>query len=150
MKLPILLGALLLSASPAFADDFVYLECETKSVATTKDLKSNQIVKREETAETTHHKVDLANGRTASAKKPEWEEVKIVDGVAVLDEESTENGVNISMKASWQIVPPGRLTGDGVFTLVGNDVSSETWKIRGMCNSSDASVFEKALKESES
>tara|TARA_Y100000766_G_scaffold75236_1_gene63727 strand:- start:1171 stop:1614 length:444 start_codon:yes stop_codon:yes gene_type:complete len=147
MKLPILLGALLLSASPVVADDLVYLECETKSVNTTKDLKSNQIMKREETAEITHHKVDLANGRTASAKKPEWEEVKIVDGVAVLDEESTDNGVNISMKASWQIVPPGRLTGDGVFS---NDVSSETYKIRGMCKAIDESVFEKALKESES
>ena len=65
MKLPILLGALLLSASPVVADDLVYLECETKSVNTTKDLKLNQIMKREETAEITHHKVDLANGRTA-------------------------------------------------------------------------------------
>ena len=144
MKLPILLGALLLSASPAFADDFVYLECETKSVATTKDLKSNQIVKREETAETTHHKVDLANGRTASAKKPEWEEVKIVDGVAVLDEESTENGINISMKGFWQIVPPGRLIGDA---LVSNVSFSETFMVRGMCKASDASVFVKALNQ---
>ena len=147
MKLPTLLVALLLSASPAVADGFVYLECEVKSVATTKDLKSNQIAKREESTETTHHKVDLAKSRAATAKEPEWEEVKIVDGVAVLDEESTDNGVNISMKASWQIVPPGRLTGDGVFS---NDVSSETYKIRGMCKAIDESVFEKALKESES
>ena len=29
MKIPILLGALLLSASPALADDFVYLKCQT-------------------------------------------------------------------------------------------------------------------------
>ena len=144
MKLPILLGALLLSASPAFADDFVYLECETKSVDTTKDLKSNQITKREEATETTHHKVDLENSRTASAKKPEWEEVKIVDGVAVLDEEFTENGFNIKMKASWQIVPPGRITGDGSSS---NDAISETFKLRGMCNASDASVFVKALNQ---
>ena len=147
MKLPILLGALLLSAAPALADEFVYLECVSKDVIIKKDLKSNQITKREETTETTHHKVDLANSRTASAKKPEWEEVNIVDGAAVLDEELTENGDNISMKASWQIVPPGRLTGDGVFS---NDVSSETYKIRGMCKAIDESVFEKALKESES
>ena len=142
MKYLPLLGALLLSASPVVADDLVYLECEAKSVATTKDLKSNQITKKEETTETTHHKVDLANSRTASAKKPEWEEVKIVDGVAVLDEELTENGFNISMKGSWQIVPPGRFTGDG---LASNDAISETFKVRGMCKASDASVFEKAL-----
>ena len=139
-----LLSSLLISASPAVANDYLYLECETQHVTTTKDLKSNQITKREGTAETTHHKVDLANGRTASAKKPEWKEVKIVDGVAVLDKELTENGVNISMKASWQIVPPGRLTGDGVFS---DDVSSETYKIRGMCKGIDESDFEKALNQ---
>ena len=144
MKLPIILGALLLSVSPAVADDFVYLECETKLVATIKDLKSNQITKREEATETTHHKVDLANSRTASAKKPEWEEVKIVDGAAVLDEESTENGENISMKASWQIVPPGRFTADGSFI---NDTTSTTFKARGICKASDASVFEEALNQ---
>ncbi len=143
-RLSNLLSALLLSASPAVANDFVYLECETKSVATTKDLKSNQIMKREEATETTHHKVDLENSRTASAKEPEWEEVKIVDGVGVLDEELSENGFNISMKGSWQIVPPGRLTGDGLFS---NDVITETFKVRGMCKASDASVFEKALNQ---
>ena len=147
MKYLPLLGALLLSAAPALADKFVYLECVSKEVIIKKDLKSNQITKREEATETTHHKVDLENSRTASAKETEWEEVKIVDGVGVLDEELSENGFNISMKGSWQIVPPGRLTGDGLFS---NDVISETFKVRGMCNSSDASVFEKALKESES
>tara|TARA_B100001057_G_scaffold97132_1_gene93821 strand:+ start:1341 stop:1778 length:438 start_codon:yes stop_codon:yes gene_type:complete len=143
-RLSNLLSALLLSASPAVADDFVYLECEVKTVATTKDLKSNQITKREEATETTHHKVDLAKSRAATAKEPEWEEVKIVDGVAVLDEESTENGINISMKGFWQIVPPGRLIGDA---LVSNVSFSETFMVRGMCKASDASVFEKALNQ---
>ena len=126
-RLSVFLGAILLSASSAVAGDFVYLECEAKSVATTKDLKSNQITKRQETTETTHHKVDLANSRIASAKEHEWEEVKIVDGVAVLDEELTEDGWNISMKGSWQIVPPGRFTGDGLFI---DDTISTTFKIR--------------------
>ena len=143
-KLSVLLGALLLSASPAIAGDFVYLECEGKSVTTIKDLKSNQILKREETTETTHHKFDLVNSRLMSADNPQWEEVKIVDGVAVLDEELTEDGWNISMKGSWQIVPPGRFTGDGLFS---NDAISETFKLRGMCKASDASVFEEALNQ---
>ena len=105
-RLSTLLGALLLSASPAVSDEFVYLECESTAVATIKDLKSNQILKSEETTETTHNKVDLANSRTASAKDPGWEEVKIVDGVVVSDEESTEDGFDIKIKGSWQIVPP--------------------------------------------
>ena len=143
-KLSTLLSALLVSASPAVADDLVYLECEGKSVTAIKELKSNQILKREETTETTHHKVDLANSRTASAKDPAWEEVKIVDGVVVSDEESTEDGFDIKVNASWRIVPPGRFTADGLFI---NDTTSMTFTIRGMCKASDASVFEGALNQ---
>ena len=144
MKSLLVLGALLVSASPAVADDIVYLECEGKSVTTIKELKSNQILKREETTETTHHKFDLVNSRSMAADNPQWEEVKIVDGVVVLDEESTEDGFDIKIKGSWQIVPPGRLTGDGSFI---NDTTSTTFKLRGMCKASDASEFEEALKE---
>ena len=144
MRLSTLLGALLLSVSPAVADDFVYLECETKLVATIKDLKSNQITKREEATETTHHKFDLVNSRLMSADNPQWEEVKIFDGVVVLDEESTEDGFDIKVNASWRIVPPGRFTADGSFI---NDTTSTTFKLRGMCKASDASVFEEALNQ---
>ena len=143
-KLSVLLGALLLSASPAIAGDFVYLECEGKSVTTIKELKSNQILKREETTETTHHKFDLVNSRSMAADNPQWEEVKIVDGVVVLDEESTEDGFDIKVNASWRIVPPGRFTADGLFI---NDATSMILTIRGMCKASDASVFEEALNQ---
>ena len=143
-KLSTLLGSLLLSVSPAIADDLVYLECESNLLTTIKDLKSNQITKREEPTETTYHKIDLANSRTASAKKPGWEEVKIVDGVILLDQEFTVNGVDMKMNGFWQIVPPGRFTGDG---LASNDAFSATFKVRGICKAIDESVFEKALNQ---
>ena len=38
MKYLPLLGTMILSASPAIADEFVYLECENKTVAITKYL----------------------------------------------------------------------------------------------------------------
>ena len=143
-KLSTLLSALLVSASPAVADDLVYLECEGKSVTTIKELKSNQILKREETTETIYHKVDLANSRTASAEDPEWEEIKIVDGVSVEDKEFTEDGFVIKRKGSWQVVPPGRFIGDSSFS---NDTTSTTFKARGMCKGIDESLFEKALNQ---
>ena len=115
-----------------------------KSVITTKDLKSNQITKREEDSEISHIKVDLANSRTAIAKKPEWEEVKIVDGMVVLDEEWIEYGFTTTMKGSLQVVPPYRMVGDG---LSRDDAISETFKGRGICKVIDASVFEEALNQ---
>ena len=59
MKLSTLLGALLLSASPAIADDFVYLKCETKVTVVEKDLKSNKITKKEELIDADHIMVNL-------------------------------------------------------------------------------------------
>ena len=46
MKLPILLGALLLSATPAVADNFLYVRCKTEVTATT--LRSNQVINSEQ------------------------------------------------------------------------------------------------------
>ena len=43
MKLPILLGVLLLSASPVVADDFVYLVYECKDFIEMRDLKTGSI-----------------------------------------------------------------------------------------------------------
>ena len=86
----------------------------------------------------------------AEYTEPEEEPLGVVEEVTpeiqipFEDEESTENGINISMKGFWQIVPPGRLIGDA---LVSNFSFSETFMVRGMCKASDASVFEKALNQ---
>ena len=76
-------SALLLSASPAIADEFVYLKCVTKVTIARKDLKSNKITKREET-ETEHVMVNLTKSLTQTASNPTWREEKIVNGVACL------------------------------------------------------------------
>ena len=143
----LVLSALLLSASPAVADDFVYLECDKKSIIITEDLKSNEITTGEEDFEISHIKVDLVNSRTATAKRPEWEEGKVVNGAFVVEGELTENGITTTMKFSLQVVPPYRMVGE---SLSRNDAISMTFKGRGICKVVEASVFEKALKESES
>ena len=145
-RLPVLLGALLLSASPAIADDFVYLKCVAKVTIARKDLKSNKIMKREVT-ETEHVMVNLTQSLTLTANNPTWKEDKIVNGVAIIEEDRSENGFYLSMKATMQIVPPGPMTGDAIQL---NDDFWETFKARGMCKGIDESEFEKALKEAKS
>ena len=147
MKLSTLLDALLLSASPAIADDFVYLKCETKVTVVEKDLKSNKITKKEELIEADHIMVNLTKSRILTAKEPEWNEDKIVNGVAIIDENWSENGFTNTMKVTMQIVPPGPMIGDAIRR---NDATLETLKARGMCKGIDESEFEKALKEAKS
>ena len=91
MKYLILIGALLLSALPAVAADFVYLKCESKRFITLKDLRLNQIIKREEKTFIQHLKLDLLNSRIMGALGGDWEEVKIVNGYVVEDREEIIN-----------------------------------------------------------
>ena len=148
MKLPILLGALLLSTAPAVADDFLYLRCDTKFSKISKDLRANKIIESDEGVDIFHSKVDLINSRVITAEgDAEWEEVEIVNGVYSVDEEKLENGVTTSMSMSLQVDPPGQMTVNSLFR---DDNASISFKITGVCKEVDASVFEKALKESES
>ena len=145
-RLSILLVTLLLSALPALADDYLYLECDTKFSVINKDLRANQIW-REENVDIFHSKVDLVNSQILAAKgEPEWKELQIVDGVYVFDEEELKHGVTTSMSLSLQVDPPRQITVN-VLALDG-DYSRAT-KMTGMCKEVDASVFEEALKESE-
>ena len=73
MKLPILLGVLLLSASPAIADDFVYLMCESKGFNEAKDLETNKIERSIVGSDMQHWKVDVANSRLITAEGDVWE-----------------------------------------------------------------------------
>lgn len=45
MKYLPILGALLLSALPAFAGDFIYLECETKTQVRAIDAKTAKVIR---------------------------------------------------------------------------------------------------------
>ena len=149
MKLSLLLSTLLLTASPSLADDFVYLKCESNRFITVKNLKSNQIIKREEKTVIQHLKLDLLNSRIMGSLGGEWEEVEIVNGYVVEDKKEIVNGNTVIQKASMQFDPTGQIVAD---VLIRRDSLSELelGKIRGICKGSDESAFEKALKKSQS
>ena len=144
MKSLLALSALLLSASPAIADDFVYLECENKTVAITKYLKPPRITEEAVTSDIQHLKVDLVNGRFMAAENPQWDEAEVVNGAVVINDQVTANGLTASIKANMQLDPPGRIT-TNILEL--NDDYSSSIKMTGMCKEVDASVFEKALNQ---
>ena len=144
MKYLPLLGALILSASPAIADDFLYLRCDTKFSKISKDLRANKIIEIDEGADVLLSKVDLINSRVMTAEgDAEWEEVEIVNGVYSVDEETLVDGVTLSTSMFWQVDPPGQMT---VNVLSRKDDTLVSFKMTGMCKEVDASVFEEASK----
>ena len=146
MKLPILLGVLLLSVSPVVADDFVYLICECKGFNEMTDLKANEIERSIAGSYIQHWKVNVSKSQLITAEGDVWEKAKIVNGLAIEEWEKPRNkdGITLSLKYSIQIVPPGPLS---LHSLSRSDFYTYSMNGTGMCKGSDASVFEKALNQ---
>ena len=106
MKVLLVLGALLLSASPAIADDFVYLKCDTKMLRVIRELSLNKITMIENIPELVHFKIDTVNGRIRNSYMYVWEEADIVDGTTSYKVNLSEIVVNI---VSWRVCQLGSI-----------------------------------------
>ena len=75
-----------------------------------------------------------------------WEEADTIDGTASYKANHNEDGITGSGTLPVKHSPPGDMSIDlGSF----DDDSSMTMNRKGVCQTSDASVFEKAFKETE-
>ena len=140
MKLPMLLGILLLSASPAVAGDLVYLKC-TGTVQWGEIESSGE--KSELTEELTlHFKIDTKKKLYIDSNNPENQrEVKIWNGVVF--EQLNDFGEDATgiMNAQISYDPPGKIISK--ITLRDNNTSVEyTHEYTGSCEASDASAYE--------
>ena len=147
MKLPILLGALLLSATPAVADNFLYVRCKTEVTATT--LRSNQVVNSEQGDMIFYFKTDLKNSRIMNSTRGEWDKLEIKNGVAFEDKVNVLDGLNYHTKTSMEIQPLGKIVVNVAVSKIAhsNDDISQMLKGSGDCQEVDASAFEKAMKQ---
>ena len=147
MKLPILLGALLLSASPALADDFLYVGCKTEFAITTSQ--SNQVIDWEQGETMFYFKADLKNSRIMNSIRGEWDKLEIKNGVAFEDKVNVIEGLNYQTKSSIEIQPLGKIVMNVVVSKVAhsNEDNVQTLNGNGDCKEVDASVFEEALNQ---
>ena len=148
MRLTALLGALLLSASPALADDLLYLKCDTT-------IKYNQIKpypKEGEEDLVLYYEIDFKNKIAtdlALALNGEGSfKMKIENGLILIKEEvyDEEGKLTISRQTEISYDPPGRIVGvDFANDLDDNNVG--TADLEGSCESSNKSSIEKELLE---
>ena len=155
MKLPILLSALLISASPAFADDFIYLKCENQMTLTSTEIRTGEILNDGETkSETVYFKIDPDGNRFMSYKSSSdkrdftWDEATISGGVLSANMVDTSEALKANGKLNLEFQPAGKLRSK--FSAIAFGMISSEIDISGDCVDVDASVFEEALKESES
>ena len=107
MKYVPLLGALLLSASPAIADDLIYLKCDVKATETTIQSSTNEVLEKRDLATEGFYKIDAINSRLTSDNSGDWEDVTIANGIATDQFKEVENGVTSVGKAFIEFSPPG-------------------------------------------
>ena len=116
MKYLPLLGALLLSASPAVAQDVVVLECDLSSYGTVIDAETSDVVDSMKDEETKVFKIDVRN-KTLDGWKDMPEPVEIRDGEVIYKDIKDTGTFNMTM----QFNPPGEVlgTGDGYMVVEG-------------------------------
>ena len=166
MKLPILLGALLLSASPAVADDFVYLSCETKTQLRVIDAETAKVIRDFEETESTYedninkeiYRIDLKNSQyTHHLEGNRKSDVQVKIDAMIKNGKLMHYGEGprgyIETKISFD--PPGEILINGSYVGFAMDGMRPLtyigeYRTKGSCKDIEASVFEKALKESES
>ena len=143
MKLPLLLTTLLLSASPALADDFVYLKCDALVSAITKQAITNEVLEDVQGNEQRFFKVDVTNSRVKE-QTGRWDDVSLVNGVAYSSVNDVYEGATIVGEFMLEYSPAGRVSIQATTTF---DEVIGKMVVNGTCQSSDKDTFEEGASQ---
>ena len=150
-RLSIFLGALLLSSTPAIADDYFYLNCEESFEAEVLHTNTSKLIKEEPKSHVGVYKIYIKDKTIKVVAVGERESLKTYN-VEIGDDQLTysETSDVYNGKSSFQLMmnlsPPFNSESRGKF-IVNESPVIIYWKNEGVCKKVDASVFEKALNQ---
>ncbi|QNI54535.1 putative conserved secreted protein [Synechococcus sp. BIOS-E4-1] len=144
MKYHALFGVLLLSASPAIAEDLIYLECDVKATETTIQSSTNEILEKRDLATVGFYKIDTINSRLTSDNSGDWEDATIANGIATGQFNEVENGVTVVGKALIEFSPPGVFNMQ--YTASQDDILLKM-VMTGTCQDTDRETAEKGMNQ---
>ena len=155
MKRLFLALPLLLLASPALANKFVYLKCVNEMTLTSTEISTGKILNDGETkSETIYFKIDTNGDRFMSYKPSsdkrdlKWDEATISDGILNAKMIDTNEALRANGELILEFQPAGKLSSK--FSAIAFGMISSEIDITGDCVDVDGSVFETALNEPES
>ena len=139
MKRFLVLSGLLFSASPALADDVLFLECKTTTRAVFTEIKTQKLIKEETKEETLFLKIDLTNNRFMSHKDSQWDEAEMTGRNLKANFSKNENGLSLNGTLEIEVNPPGQLSSEMDFLawMIAAKVN-----MNGHCNEVNQSVFD--------
>ena len=143
MKLQLLLATLLLSSTPALADDFVYLKCDALVSAITKQAITNEVLEDVQEQEQRFFKVDVINSRVKE-QTGRWDDVTLTNGVAYSSVNDVYEGATIVGEFMLEYSPAGRISIQATTTF---DEVIGKMVVNGTCQSSDKDTFEEGASQ---
>ena len=139
MKRPVLLAALLLSAPPALADDFLYMVCRVKGSNASTNRISRDVLNNDY-VDFLMFKVDLSKSLFRNHRAPEWIRISVVGNTIVQDTKINREGFSAHVKGVLPLNPPGPISIDNWFR---NTTEYRVIRGKGDCRKTDSSTWEK-------
>ena len=144
MKFIPILGALLLSATPAVADKFLYVSCEMNGTHQVTALPSGKVIsERPLVVNTLLFKIDLTNNKMRSHTVAEWSDIHIKENQIIQDDKFNEKGFSGQVRGVMPLNPPGPAK---VHNWYKSKTVYQVIKGEGVCTEIDSSAFEEASK----
>ena len=149
MKCLLALGALLLSASPAVANDLLYLRCRKSDHIVIANTVTSKIIEERTKDDTSILKINLIKKTLTDARAGYplsfTVQNKLITATFKVDNDELKSDDIFKLN----LMPPYLITAKGT-AIVKTMNRSLTSRGEGSCEEVDASVFEKVMKESES
>ena len=139
MKSLSLFGALLFSASPAIADDYIYMVCKIKGNNTSTNLASGHVL-NQVVGDYLMFKVDLSKSVFRNNRDPEWSPIRVTGNTIVQDTKISREGFSAHIRGILPLDPPGPMSIDNWFK---STTEYQVIKGEGECRKTDSSKWEK-------
>ena len=149
MKSLLVLGALLLSASPAIADDLLYLRCNQSGDLVITNTTTSKIIEDINLEDIAYVKVDFKKKTILDTRSEAPLSFTVQNSFMTVLTKYDDNELKVNDVVKMNLLPPYPISSNGTIEFK-NKNRTNTHSAKGSCEEIEASVFEKALKESES
>ena len=150
MRSLLALGALLLSVSPAFADDYLYLRCKLSIDWVQRNSITSKITEDRTIDDIALLKVDFQRKTILDTRSEGGPlDIAIQGKTLIVTQKIEEKEFKLEDDGRIESTPPYAMSGkgSGIFKA---KIQIATYSYEGLCEEIDASVFEEALKEARS
>ena len=146
MKLPILLTALLLSASPGVANDYLYLRCKKSDDIVITNSATSRIIGKRTKDVSSNFKIDLTKKTLTDARAGYPQSFTVQNKTIIITYKVDNDQLKSSDIFKLNLMPPYSISSKGT-AIVKTMNKSLTTRGEGSSEEVDASVFEKALNQ---